>query len=329
MKNLTIKLMVLTVMIILGIMLMQSSVYATNENIEILQKSNGDFLIYIKENLATDFEFAFSNDTNADRNTLTYRMAETDSNTKEANKVAFVNSTTVGMFQNPTYMWARIGSNYILEGVQVDLTKAIHEYDLQLASDITKIIKVDTTQTTTTKEIVDGKEVSITSGKVILTNPVANSDYSYMLVKLPYSDEYTKLINLATRISKFNKNTDMYTKIGIYQDFLETYNSLKPNSNSNWIEVKENEIPQPKDTEDGEQYVLWLRESTNGQTSSMDIQFLTSHKEYSEEKIIETITTKLPVTYDNNVLLIVLAVLIVLTIAVFIRIKFLKNKEEM
>lgn len=328
MKNLTIKLMVLAVMIIFGIMLMQSSVYATNENIEILQKSNGDFLIYIKENLTKDFEFAFSNDTNADRDTLTYRMAETDSSTKEANKVAFVNSTTVGMFQSPTYMWARIGNNYILEGVQVDLTKAIHEYDLQLASDITKIIKVDTTQTTTTKEIVDGKEVSITSGKVILTNTVPNADYSYMLVKLPYSNKYANLLNLATRISKFKEDTDMYTKIGIYQDFLETYNELKPNQNSDWIEVKENEIPQPKDTEDGEQYVLWLRESTNGQISSMDIQFLTSHKEYSEEKIIETITTKLPVTYDNNVLLIVLAVLIVLTIVVYIRIRFLKNKEE-
>ena len=85
---------------------------------------------------------------------------------------------------------------------------------------------------------------------------------------------------------------------------------------------------QPEDAEDGEQYILWIRESQNNQTTKLDIQFLTSHKQYSEERIIETITTKLPITYDNNTLLIVLAILILVSVVVCIRIKTLKNKEE-
>ena len=85
---------------------------------------------------------------------------------------------------------------------------------------------------------------------------------------------------------------------------------------------------QPEDAEDGEQYILWIRESQNNQTTKLDIQFLTSRKQYSEERIIETITTKLPITYDNNTLLIVLAILILVSVVVCIRIKTLKNKEE-
>ena len=48
----------------------------------------------------------------------------------------------------------------------------------------------------------------------------------------------------------------------------------------------------------------------------------------SEEKIMEKITTKLPITYDNNTLLIVLGILVVLTTVVFIRIRILNKKQE-
>ena len=43
---------------------------------------------------------------------------------------------------------------------------------------------------------------------------------------------------------------------------------------------------------------------------------------------MEKITTKLPITYDNNTLLIVLGILVVLTTVVFIRIRILNKKQE-
>lgn len=328
MKKTISKLIVLIIAFLLSIVIMQISVYATNENIEILEKANGDYLIYIKDNLNNDFEFAFSNVANADKNSLSYMDSETDGTGENASKVAYVNSVTKELFNQPTYMWARIGTNYILEGVQVDLSKAMHEYDLQYAASLTKEIEVDTTKTNTVKETIDGKEITTTVGKVVLTNINENANYSYILVKLPNSQEYNKLMDLATRVSKFNSTTNMYTRINIYNEFLNTFNNLIPSDTDNWIDVQENEILQPEDAEDGEQYILWIRESQNNQTTKLDIQFLTSHKQYSEERIIETITTKLPITYDNNTLLIVLAILILVSVVVCIRIKTLKNKEE-
>lgn len=325
MTNLKSKLLVLAIISIVLIFAIQISVNASNENIQILEKNTEKYIIYIKDNLNTKFEFAFSNDKTADKNNaLKYYDAETDSTETNANKVAFVNAETISLFTAPTYMWARIGTDYILEGVEIDLSKAINESDLQFASNITKTIKVDTTKTNTTEETVDGKKVTITTGKVVLEE---TGNYSYMLIKEPTSEDYAKLTDLATRISKFNSETNMYTQIQVYSEFLNIFTMLAPNESAEWTKVKENEILQPEDSEDGQKYILWLKQE-DGQTKIIDIQFLTSNKKYSEEKIMETITTKLPVTYDNNILLVVFAILVVAIVVVCIRIKMLNKKEK-
>lgn len=318
MTSLKSKLIILAIIFILGLVAMQTSIFATNENIQILEKNTGDYIIYVKNNLNTDFEFAFSNDVNADKEALSYNLAETDSN---GNKIAFINSETISLFSAPTYIWAKVGTEYVLEGIEVDLSKAINESNLQIAANLTKTIKVDTTKTNTTEETIEGKKVTTTVGKVVL---VDEGEYSYILIK--ESEEYDILRDLATRISKFNSETDMYTQIQVYSEFFNKSKELAPNNEAEWIKVENNEIIQPDDSEDGEKYILWIKEE-NGTTEKLDIQFLTSHKEYSEEKIVEIITTKLPVTYDNNILLIVLAILVAAIIFVCIRIKML-NKEE-
>ncbi len=318
MTNLKSKLTIIAIVFMLVLIAIQTSIFAANESVQILEKNTGDYIIYVKDNLNTDFEFAFSNDKLADKNILTYFSAETDSN---GNKIAFVNSATISLFSAPTYMWAKVGTDYIVEGVEVDLSKAINENDLQIAANLTKTIKVDTTQTNTTEETVDGKKVTTTVGKVVLMD---EGEYSYILIK--ESEEYAKLTELATRISKFNSETDMYTQIQVYSEFFNKSKELAPDNTAEWIKVENDEIIQPEDSEDGEKYILWIKEE-NSTTEKIDIQFLTSRKEYSEEKIVETITTKLPVTYDNNTLLIVLAVLLVAIVVVCIRIKML-NKEE-
>lgn len=321
MTNLKSKLIILAIIFVLGLIAIQTSVFASNENIQILEKNTGDYIIYVKDNLNADFEFAFSNDLNADKETLSYYLAETDSN---GNKIAFVNSATISLFSAPTYMWVKVGTDYIVEGVEVDLSKAINENDLQIAANLTKTIKVDTTKTNTTEETIDGKKVTTTVGKVVLTE---QGDYSYILIKETDSEKYAKLTDLATRISKFNSETNMYTQIQVYSEFFNKSKELAPDNAAEWIKVENNEILQPADSEDGEKYILWIKQD-NGTTEKLDIQFLTSYKEYSEEKIVEKITTKLPVTYDNNILLIVFDVLIVAIIFVCIRIKMLNKKEK-
>lgn len=326
MSKLKSKLIISAIIFLLTIVAMQLSIYASNENVEIVKKSDTDYLIYVKDNLNKNFKFAFSNNQNEDKTSLTFKEAETDSTARNANKIAFVNSTTISMFENPTYMWVKDEhENYIIDGIQIELKQAIDNKELEDISKTTKKIPVDAEQTKTTKNEVDGKTITTTVGKVVL--PETKGNYEYIIVKLPYSTEYENLVKLATKISKFNNETDMYTKIGVYKEFSELVNELKPNSTSNWIKAKSNEIEQPEDAEDGTQYVLWINEK-NGNSVKQDIQILTSQKEVSEEKIVETITTKLPVTYDNNTLLIVLAILILATIVVCIRIKSLSKKEK-
>ena len=326
MTKLKLKLIISSIVFLLAIITMQLSIHAANENIEIVEKSSTDYLIYIKDNLSTDFEFAFSNNQSGDESALVFKKAETDSVNADANKIAFVNSTTIGAFENPTYMWVKdTNDNYIIEGIQIDLKEAITDKELENVANTTKIISVDAKQTNTTKVEKDDKTITTTVGKVVL--PDTKGDYEYIIVKLPYSTDYENLDKLATKISKFNDETDMYTKISVYREFNKLVEKLRPNATSNWLKVESNEIEQPEDADNGTKYVLWINEN-NGENSKQDVQFLTSKKEVSEEKIIETITTKLPVTYDNNVLLIVLAVLIFAAIAVFVRIKVLSKKEK-
>ncbi|MBQ3145499.1 MAG: hypothetical protein IJB90_02865 [Clostridia bacterium] len=319
MTNLKSKLTIIAIVFMLVLIAIQTSIFASNENIQILEKNTGDYIIYVKDNLNTDFEFAFSNDKLADKTALSYYAAQEDTN---GNKIALVNSSTKDLFLAPTYMWVRVGTDYILECVEIDLAKAINENDLQIAANLTKIIKVDTTKTNTTEETIDGKKVTTTVGKVVL---MGEGEYSYILIK--ESEEYAKLRDLATRVSKFNSETDMYTKIQVYTEFFNKSKELVSKNTNEWTKVENNEILQPEDSEDGEKYILWIKEE-NSTTEKLDIQFLTSYKEYSEEKIVETITTKLPVTYDNNILLIVLAILVVAIIVVCIRIKMLNKREK-
>lgn len=326
MTNLKNKLMILLIVFILGIVALQVSVYAVNENIEIVKKSNEDYLIYIKDNLNTDFEFAFSND--KEGKDLNFdKKAGLDSNPEnaDANKIAYVNSLTIGLFENPTYMWAKDENGYIVEGVEINLSKAISAAALEEVSNVTKIIPVDVTKTNTTEQEIDGKKITTTIGKVVLEE--TEGKYQYILVKLANSQEYDELLSLLTRISKFNDETDMYTKIEFYNKINNLYENLKPTSQSDWLDVANNEILQPEDSQNGEQYILWLKEE-NKTNTKIDIQLLTCNREETEEKIVEKITTKLPVTYDNNTLLIVLAVLIIAIVIVSFRIRNLNKKEE-
>lgn len=323
MRKLKSKLIITLSIFILIILTIQLSVYATNENIKILKKDTGEYLIYIKDYLNTDFEFAFSNDENIDQATLIYKTSAKDSTSKNANNIAYVDSTNISMFANNVYMWAKSSNGkYIAEKVKIDLTDAMLEKDFISAENITKKILIDTTNKDTLKEEINGKEITKTTGKVILKDK--NLNYEYILVRLSGTQDYNDLIKLATIISKFNSNTDMYTKINIYKDFLSLYNKLLPINSNDWQKVENSQIAQPEDAKDGEQYIVWLK----NENSIIDIQFLTSYKQYSEEKIVETITTKLPITYDNNILLFILGGLIITIIFVCIRIRMLKNKQE-
>ena len=314
MRNLKFKI-ILLVGIFTLILLLGLPVNASNENIQIVKQSDTEYLIYINEHLDSTFEFAFSDSNTADKDTLTYLSAATDS-AEGGNYIAYINSYTT----ENKYMWAKDEEGtYFVEGVELDLSKAITADELSQIQTVTKKIAVDTDQVQVEEKTIDGNKVKVTTGKVVFEN---EGDYEYQIVKLPNTTEYNEIMDLAERISKINNETDMYTKLGLYIIFNNLYNTLSLNLlEENWVDVQNNEILQPEDTKNGDKYVLWVREG-----KTIDAQFLTS--KYEEEKVVEQITTKLPVTYDNNTLLIVLVALVIATIVVSIRIKSLKKENK-
>lgn len=311
MQNIKIKILFLIGIFAL-IVLLGLPVNATNENIELIKQSETDYLIYFNGHLGETFEFAFSNDNTVDKETLTYIPAATDT-VGGGNYIAYINAYTT----ENKYVWAKDSKGtYFAEGVELDLTKAIPANELSQIQNITKIIEVDTTQNQVEEKTINGNKVTVTTGKVVLKN---EGNYEYQIVKLPSTTEYNNLMDLAERISKINTQTDMYTKLGLYTEFNNLYKQLLAELvEENWFEVQNQEILQPEDTKNGDKYVVWIREG-----NEIDAQFLTS--KYVEEKVVEKITTKLPVTYDNNTLLVVLGILVLAIVVVSIRIKSLKK----
>ena len=313
MKNFKLKLAFLVISALMVLLLLGVNANATNEKIEIV-KSGEDYLIYVENQEKTDFYFAFSDDSSTDASSLVFRKHGTDT---EGNSIAYINSGIT----NTKYIWIKLENKIVLNATEVDLANAIEKSKLEEANEITKIIKVDTTKTNTTETMVnDVKQIENVGTVKILED----GNFEYQITRLP-SEKFNKLNSLAELISKFNSATPMYKKIQTLRLFTEEFYTAKNELDfDNWQKVENNEIKQPSDAEDGEKYILWLKEGRQ----TFDAQFLTSRREVSEEKITETITTKLPVTYDNNILLIALAVVVFAIIVVCIRIKTLQKNQE-
>lgn len=314
MRNLKLKIIFLVGIFSL-ILLLGLPVKAANENVQLVKQTDTDYLIYVNGHLYSSFEFAFSDNNTTDKETLTYLSAAKDS-AEGGNYIAYINSYTT----EHKYMWAKDAEGaYFVEGVELDLSKAIPADELTAIQNVTKKIAVDTDQVQVEEKTIDGNQVTVTTGKVVFES---EGNYEYQIVKLPSSEEYNELMDLAERISKINTSTDMYTKLGLYIKFNNLYNKLSSELlRENWVKVENQEILQPENTENGDKYVLWIKEG-----NITDAQFLTS--KYVEEKVKEEITIKLPVTGDNNTLLIVLGILVVAIIVVSIRIKSLKKENK-
>ena len=318
------KLTVSTIIAILFISIlgMIYTVNGANENIQIIKKSGNEYLIYISEHMDSQFEFAFSNDQGTDKETLGYKSSILDS-TSEKNNVAYIdNSLYTTYFSGKTYFWARdLSGKYFAEKVEVDLSKAIEESNVNLINNLTKIIKVDTKNTITTSEVVNEVKVTKTVGKV---DVLEEGTTYYQLVKLPASEEYNEFMKTAEKIANDKIENNMYAKLEVANKFSNYYNRLVPDiDDANWIKVNNNTILQPEESHNGEQYILWLK-TENNRENKIDVQFLTCFEDYKPEVISEKITTKLPVTYDNPILFIILAVLVVAFVVVLI----LRNKSE-
>ena len=318
---------VLAIVLLIILLSIATSVFATNEEIQIVKKSDNEYMIYLKECLSNDFKFAFSNDKTSDSSNLIYQNAARDTNDSNGNYIAYIDSDLFNAyFSKNTYLWVKTNEGKtIVSAILVDLNSAITENEIQEVNTLTKRISVDTTQVyEKTEENVDGVKVTKTVGKIVVKESGNNE---YQLIKVQESGDIAEFAKLITQISDGKVENNYYTKLELAKELSGLYNKLIPVLNDkNWKTVENNEILQPEDAKENDKYIVWLK-NKNGEIKR-DAQLLTSFEDYKPEIITEKVVSKLPVTADDPTLFILLGVLIVITIMVIIAKIVISKKEK-
>lgn len=285
----------------------------TNSNDMVVIKENDDqYLIYVEGLLDEDFEFAFTKALDADNMHYIPSIKDND-----GNSIAYVDYTTLSYFfevEGDTYIVVKDAENQVVvdgEVITIDNARTVQE--LKTIENLTKLITVESSAENE-KITIDGAE---------------GTDYYYQFFVPDSSEEYTKLLNLVDKVSKFNDNTDLFTKLQSYTQLENVYSTLVSKlNNDDWKKAENLEITKPYGATEDEQYVLWLKDS-NG---NIDVQFLTAYEEevtlVDEVQKTEEVTVALPVTYDDMTGLFIALAVVALAIVIIVAMKIISKRRR-
>lgn len=306
-----------------------TQVSAATENLQIIKTNNEDYVIYVKD-LKEQFEYAIVQDPNIKEIDINYQKSKKDD---DNNQVILVTSEEYEQIKDKdNYLFVKLEGKEIIKNQKLDFSKAFTVENMRIVETSTRRINTDLiTDIIEKDEEINGVKVKITVGGLKITKQKGKT-YYYTITKLP-TVKYDTLKELADEINANYENIDMYSKIELTKKFYEAYTDLV--DEQNWLEVEDYTIMQPNDAQKGEQYVVFLKEVNKNQEETIDVKFMTSYREDEEEKIpgrtetkVVKETTKLPITGDSIVLFVILAVILIVAIIVFIRMKKLENKKS-
>ena len=327
------KLLRLTVLITMVLVLIlafnvKTLAVTTNEKI-ILKKSKNEFLIYYEDLVNEEFEFAFSKDSETKDTDLKFTKCGKDKAESTSN-IAYIDSTFYNKFfsDKKAYIWIKNSSSEIVVKADlIDLSKAIDESIIKTANTTTSRIDIDTSKTSVSQEEIEGVETTITRGKILIVNK-DGAKYSYAMYSLKSADNSSKIKKFYEAALTLANSSTTYQKLKNSIEFYDLYTSLMP---KNWTNAKKYEILQPDDAEDGDRYVVYIKEKI-GDKTTIDAKFLTSTRKEDSgtNQITEeyTETVKLPVTFDSGIILFIALGVIVIALIVFLVIRKKLNKEE-
>ena len=288
--------------------------YGTNESAVIVKQEDNSYIIYLKGYLDQEFKFAFSDDREVDETTLTFTNSAKYT-VEGNNNIAYSNAEIVAK----KYMFVKTDAK--TEVFEIDINDNILKQKLEGISKVSKIIPIKLEQEQIVNKVDEnGTKITETVGVAKLVNELENG--KYQLISRKSTTDNDNLFALAELLEK-NQFTDKYTEIKASKEFFELADKLLGELKSeDWKTIENNTIKQPEEAQNGDQYILWLR----GENEN-DVHFLTSFREESREFIEKEVKTILPYTYDNNTILIALAIVIIAIVIVAIRIVLLKKKE--
>ena len=306
---------IFTILMAVAILAISNTVLGASETHTILQKSDTEYVIYLKASLDKEFEFIFTNDVLENDAALDYKKNAKDS--KDGLPVAYVDADLYAKYfqdKTATYLWAKNADGYIAKGLKLDLSQNVTEKMVELVTNTTKRITVDTTQKDVVEVEKDGIKYTTTTGKIVIKDD-EKATYYYTMTDITKSENYAKLMQMAEEINKLD-SANTVTKLDKSKEFYDLYNKLLSEVKANsWVKVENMEIPQPKESKTGDKYVVWVKQEATAGTVT-DAQFMTCYKEedkqfVKEEQVIVE-TSKLPVTYDSIALFVVLGIAVVL-----------------
>ena len=115
----------------------------------------------------------------------------------------------------------------------------------------------------------------------------------------------------------------MYDKLLAEITVRDNYKKLL--ENATWTDAKNNTIPEPKDAQNGEKFVVLIREVKDGKTVREDVQFMTCSR--ADDKGAGK-KNKLPVTGENLALYVIFGIIILAIIVLIVRMNKAKKDEE-
>lgn len=323
-KSLAQKVMLFLAVTIITITLLQSFSLAKSENVQMIKKSEKEYIIYVSNLIGSEFEFSFANKKDESKENLVFTNSALDQE-DNGNNIAYIDETIYNNYfdgKKETYLWVKQGTEYKVEAEKINLKDALTEEDIQELNNATKKIPVKFGELNLPAETVDGVKITRRMGTINIEDN-SETEYSYKMLKSTEESKVEELINLANEMNKLDeKNT--YDKLSIYGQFKSLYEELKPSDG--WNVAENNVIKQPQESKKGEQYLVWIK---NEQTT--DVQIMTCNDdyipEYENKKIINKVITKLPITGESLALYITAAILIVLIVTVAI-LKVKNNKSN-
>ena len=326
------KKVMLVFLLVLLMMLLPTKIFAATQSVAIVKVEN-DYSIYIDGLENKDFKFAFTNQNPEDETSFESQLIPNWEDNNGVNIACLEEDTSLNL-NEPVFMIVKVGEE--LSVTELDLNKAISKTDMASVEAITTIIDVDTTQTTTTSDNENGVVTTQTVGQVNIIESAeynyTDYEYQYNLIKIDgtESETATKLSNLVDSLQSTYSTLSTYNKILKTAEIRDLYLSLR--EEAVYSKVNDYVIYQPEDSKEGDKYLVLLQQLSGKEVVREDIQFLIcteGHKQKVEKPLIEIKkATALPRTFDSIILLVVLAVIVITTIAVILRIRKLNKNEE-
>lgn len=324
MKKQMFRLITIVLLAISILAITEMAVYAQEKaEVSLLKASDESYIIYVEDALNTEFLFSFSNTLETAEEDLIFSASGLDSN--ESNVAYMTKEITESLTNGKTYMFVK--ANEELTSYAINLNKAVTNEDIEFVNTTTSRIEVNTTGSENESQYVEGVKISHSQGKITVTEE--GEAFSYYMIKV--TDEKTNnFVELANQVINSSKLSN-FERVALVREFTDTYTEMFEEITT-WEEVPENKkILQPQDSNQGDIYLVWLK---NDETGEHDVQILVSAENEEIEveeakKVIVYETTKLPVTFDSVITLIIaLGVVVAIIIALVIVKKKINNKED-